>query len=72
MTTPVRVDLGAIGIKECSTVPKDPASLDFSPLDCLVSYPENSLGESYSSAEMQPVYSTVPLTKSLKKKAGNS
>ena len=30
-----------------------------SPLDCLVSYPGHLLGESYPSAEMQSVYSTV-------------
>ena len=28
--------------------------------DCLVSYLEDSLGESYPSAEIQSVYSTVP------------
>ena len=27
-----------------------------SPLDCLVSYPKNTLGESYPSADMQSVY----------------
>ena len=32
-----------------------------SPFDCLVSYPENSLGKSYSSAEIQLVYSTAPV-----------
>ena len=31
-----------------------------SPSDCLVSYPEHSLGESYPSAEMQSVYSPAP------------
>ena len=31
-----------------------------SPSDGLMSYPENSLEESYSSAEMQSVYSTAP------------
>ena len=30
------------------------------PSDCLVSYPEHSLGELYLSAEMQSVYSTAP------------
>ena len=30
-----------------------------SPLDCLVSYPGHSLGESYLYAEMQSVFSTV-------------
>ena len=29
-------------------------------LDCLVSYPEHSLGESYSTVEMQSVNSTAP------------
>ena len=31
-----------------------------SPSDCLVSYPGHSLGESYTSAEIQLVYSTAP------------
>ena len=31
-----------------------------SPSDCLVSYPGHSLRESYSSAQMQSVYSTAP------------
>ena len=31
-----------------------------SQLDCLVSYPGHSLGESYPSAEIQSVYSTAP------------
>ena len=31
-----------------------------SPSDCLVSYQEHSLGESYSTAEMQLKYSTAP------------
>ena len=45
----VRVDLGAMAIKEYSTLP----------LDCLVLYPGHSLRESYSSTEMQSVYSTT-------------
>ena len=31
-----------------------------SPSDCLMSYQEHSLGESYPSAEMQSVYSGAP------------
>ena len=49
-----RVDLGAMAIKRYSAFPA--ASLS----DCLVSYPGHSLGESYSSADMQSVYSTTP------------
>ena len=55
-----RVDLGVMAIKEYSTFPKVPALLKFSPSDCLVSYPEHSLGDSYPSAEMQSVYSAAP------------
>ena len=36
-------------------IPKAPASLD-----CFVSYPEQSLGEFYFSAEMQSGYSAAP------------
>ena len=47
------VDLGARAIIEYSTFPKDIA------LDCLVSYAGHSLGESYTSVEMQSVFSTA-------------
>ena len=54
-----RVDLGAIAIKGYSTFPKYPAS-GTSPSDCFVSYPGQSLGGSYPSAEVLSVYSTAP------------
>ena len=49
----VWVELGAMAMKEYYAFPKAPVSSD-----CLVSYPGYSLGKgSYSSAEMQSVYS---------------
>ena len=56
-----RVDLRAMAMKEYTAFPKAPASLEPTPSDCLVSYPEHSLGESYPSSEMLSVYSTVPV-----------
>ena len=48
-----KVDLEVMAMKRYSTFPKASQS------DCLVSYPEHSLGELYPSAEMQLVYSTT-------------
>ena len=53
---PARVDLGGIAAKGYSTFPKAGALLS----DCLVSYPGPLFKESYSSAEMQLVYSAGP------------
>ena len=39
-------------------IPQSSNINETSPLDCLVSYPGQSLGESYTSAAMQSVYST--------------
>ena len=41
-------------------IPQNSSITGVSPLDCLVSYPGHSLGESYPSAEMQSVYSIAP------------
>ena len=45
---------GVLCIPQSSSIAED------SPSDYLVSYPGHLLGESYLSAEMQLVYSTVP------------
>ena len=50
-----RVDLGAMAMKEFSTLHKAPASLE--PSDCFVSYSGHSLGWVF--AKMQLVYSTA-------------
>ena len=44
------------GNKEVLCIPQNPSITGTSPSDCLVSY----LGESYTSAEKQLVYSTTP------------
>ena len=51
---PARVYLGVIIMKGYSAFPKVPA-YEASPSDCLQSYPEHSLGGSYSASEMQSV-----------------
>ena len=51
------VDLGVMAMKGYSAFSK---ATEASRSDCLVSYTGHSLGESYSSAEMQSVYSTAP------------
>ena len=48
---------GTIGVL---AIPQSPSSTGASPSDILVLYLGYSLIESYSSAEMQPVYSPVP------------
>ena len=45
---------GVLFILQSSSIPGT------SPSDCLVSYPGHSLGKSYSSAEMQSMYSAAP------------
>ena len=56
-----RVNLGAMAKKGVICFPQSSCITATSPSDCLVSYPEHSLeGRSYSSAEMQSVYSTAP------------
>ena len=54
------VDLGAMAIKGVLHIPQSSSITGASPSDCLVSYPGYLLRESYPSAEMQSVYSTVP------------
>ena len=42
------------------SIPQSSDITGASPSDCVVSYPGHSLEKSYSSAEMQLVYSTTP------------
>ena len=41
-------------------IPQRPSTSEASLSDCLMSYPGHSLKESYSSADMQSVYSVAP------------
>ena len=41
-------------------IPQISSIIKASPLDCLLTYPGHLLGKSYSSAEMQAVYSIAP------------
>ena len=49
------------GNEEVLYIPQSSSITGASPPDCLVSYPGHSLGESYSFAEMQSVYSADPV-----------
>ena len=53
------MDLGVIAMKGYSTFSKAILKPDQS--DCLVSYPEHLLVESYSFVEMQSVYPAAPV-----------
>ena len=56
----VRVDLGAMAMKGYSDFPQRSRITGTSPLDFSVSYQGYALRESYTSAEMQSVYSAAP------------
>ena len=51
---------GSDGNERELCIPQSSSITEASPSDCLVSYPRHSLGESYLSADIQSVYSTVP------------
>ena len=51
---------GSDGNEEILYIPKSSSIIRALPLDYFMSYPGHLLGESYPSAEMQSVYSTVP------------
>ena len=46
---------GSDGNERVLRIPQNSSINEASPSDCLMSYPRNSLGESYPSAEMQSV-----------------
>ena len=56
-----RVDIGAMAMKEYSAYSSNSIFTEASQSDYLVSYLGYSIGESYSFAEMQSVYSTAPI-----------
>ena len=51
---------GSDGNEEVLHIPHSSNITRASPSDCFVSYPRHLLAESYSSAEMQSMYSTAP------------
>ena len=57
----VRADLGSDGNKDFFYIPLSSRNTETSTSDCLVSYLEQSLENSISSAEIQLVYSAVPV-----------
>ena len=59
-TTPDQSGPESDGNKEVLRIPQGFSINGTSPSDCLVSYPEHSLGESFPSIETQSVYSTPP------------
>ena len=59
-TTPGQSGPGSNGNKEVLHIPQNSSIRGVSPSDYLMSYPGHSLGESYSSAEMQSVYFAAP------------
>ena len=59
-TTPTQSGPGNNGNEGVLCIPQSSSITEASPLDYLVSYPEHSLGKSYSSAEKQSGYFTVP------------
>ena len=59
-TTPGQSWPGSDGNEEVLCIPQSSSITVASPSYCLVSYPGHSLGESYSSAVTQSVYSIAP------------
>ena len=59
-TTPGQSGPGSDGNEGVLRIPQSSSTAGTSPSDCLVSYPGHSLVGSYSSAEVQSVYSTAP------------
>ena len=64
-TTPGQSGPGSDGNELILYVPQSSSITGTSPSDCLVSYLEHSLGESYSSAEKQSVNSTAPAERAM-------
>ena len=55
--TPGQSELRSNNNERVHRIPQSSSITEASPSDCLVSYPEHSLGESYPSAEIHLVYS---------------
>ena len=64
-TTPGQSGPGSNGNEGVLHIPQSSSITKASPSDCLVSYPENPLGESYPSADIQSVYSTAPADRAI-------
>ena len=56
-TTSSLSEIGSDGNEGMLRIPQSSSITEALPSDCIVSYPEHSLGESYPSAEKQLVYS---------------
>ena len=59
-TIPGQGESGNNGNEQVPCIPQSSSITESSPSDCLVSYLEHLLGDSYLSAEMRLVYSTAP------------
>ena len=59
-TTPGQNGPGSNDNEGVLCIPQNSSTTGASPSECLVSYTGHSLSESYSSAEMQSVYSLAP------------
>ena len=59
-TTPGQSGPGSNGNEEALPIPKSSCITEALPSDCLMLYHGHSLRESYFSAEMQSMYSTIP------------
>ena len=59
-TTPGQSEPGSNSNEGVLCIPQSFNITRASPSDCLVPYPGHSLGDSYSSVEMQSVFSTAP------------
>ena len=59
-TTPGQNGPGSDGNEGVFCIPQSSSITGTSPSDCLVPYPRDSLVESYTSSEMQLLYSTAP------------
>ena len=63
VTTPGQSGPGSDGNKGVVRIPQSSCITGTSPSDCLMLYPVYSMGESYTSAEVQLVYSTATADK---------
>ena len=59
-STPGQIEPGSYCNEEVLRIPESSSITGTSPLDCLVSYPGQSLEGSYPSTKVQSVYSTAP------------
>ena len=66
-TTPGQRGSGHDGREDELCIPKSSSCAETSPSDCLILYAGHSLEESYPSAEIQSVYSTVDWARRIEK-----